>query len=109
MHTAELDKIVRQKNPVLEEMVYRLERNDVAGAIQIGRENSVFVEEKDPQKRLDYITEEALQYREAAQERKPRETIRQHEARQRIILVTPENARKQEINETLLVKMQQRE
>ena len=108
MHTAELDKIVRQKNPALEEMVYRLERNDVAGAIQIGRENNVFVEEKDPQKRLDYITEQVLQYREAAQERKPGETIRQHEARQRIILVTPENARKQEINETLRVKMQQR-
>jgi AAA domain len=49
------------------------------------RENNVFVEEKDPQKRLDYITEEGCQkYREAAQERKPGETVRQHEARQRI-------------------------
>jgi len=91
MQTARLDEIVRQKDPVLKEVVEQLARGEVRGAIQnLERQGRVY-EITDRDERLKTIAHEYSAHPEGT------------------LVVSPDNRSRQEINQIIHDEMQARD
>jgi conjugative relaxase-like TrwC/TraI family protein len=88
MHTAQLDQIVRQKDPNLLRAIEHLSKNEIAPGIAALQQQGRITEIADPQQRIEAI---AKTY--AAQ---PENTI----------IVSPDNASRREINQAVRVELQ---
>jgi ATP-dependent exoDNAse (exonuclease V) alpha subunit len=88
MHTAQLDQIVRQRDPELLRAVEFLSKGDIAPAIEALEQQGRITEIADPQQRIEAI---AKNY--AAQ---PENTL----------IVSPDNASRREINQAVRVELQ---
>ena len=90
MQTAQLDQIVRQKDPALLRAVEHLARADVAAGIEMLREQGRVVEIPDRAQRIEAIAKEFA--------RNPERTL----------VVSPDNASRREINEAAHGELQRR-
>ncbi len=88
MHTAQLDQIVRQKDPDLLRAIEHISKNEIAPGIAALQQQGRITEIADPQQRIEAI---AKSY--AAQ---PENTI----------IVSPDNASRREINQAVRVELQ---
>ena len=88
MHTAQLDQIVRQKDPELLKAVEHLSRGEIAPGVAMLQRQGRVTEIADPQQRIEAI---AKSY--AA---RPEDTI----------IVSPDNASRREINQAVRVELQ---
>lgn len=90
MLTAQLDQIIRQKDPTLLRAVEHLARADVAAGIEILREQGRVIEIPDRAQRIEAIAKEFA--------RNPERTL----------VVSPDNASRREINEAAHGELQRR-
>jgi conjugative relaxase-like TrwC/TraI family protein len=90
MQTAQLDQIVRQKDPALLRAVEHLARADVAAGIGMLREQGRVIEIPDRAQRIEAIAKEFA--------RNPESTL----------IVSPDNASRREINEAVHQELQRR-
>jgi hypothetical protein len=88
MHTAQLDQIVRQKDPELLKAVEHLSKNETSVAVQMLQQQGRVTEIAEPQQRIEAI---AKNY--AA---RPENTI----------IVSPDNASRRQINQAVRVELQ---
>ena len=88
IRTAQLDQIVRQKDPGLLKVVEHLSKNDTAAAIKLLREQERITEVTDPKQRIESIAKDYAA--------KPENTI----------IVSPDNRTRQEINQAVRVELQ---
>jgi conjugative relaxase-like TrwC/TraI family protein len=90
MRTAQLDRIVRQKDPALLQAVEHLARADVATGVEILRDQGRVIEIPDRAQRIQAIAQEFA--------RNPERTL----------VVSPDNASRREINEAAHAELQRR-
>ena len=90
MHTAQLDQIVRQKDPLLREVVEQLSRGDIREAIENLAQQGRVHQFADPQERMKAIAE------------------RYAESRESTLVVSPDNASRMEINWLIHRELQSR-
>lgn len=88
MRTAQLDQIVRQKDPGLLKVVEHLSKNDTATGIKLLREQGRVTEIADPKQRIESIAKDYAAKPENA------------------IIVSPDNRTRQEINQAVRVELQ---
>ena len=90
MHTAQLDQIVRQKDPLLREVVEQLSRGDIREAIENLVQQGRVHQFADPQERMKAIAE------------------RYAENPENTLVVSPDNASRMEINRLIHRELQSR-
>ena len=90
MHTAQLDQIVRQKDPLLREVVEQLSRGDIREAIENLAQQGRVHQFADPQERMKAIAE------------------RYAESPENTLVVSPDNASRMEINRLIHRELQSR-